>query len=369
MFKSLKNYYGLQFKNAMKEIKGARRDPLFYLRGLAFLLFFLIIGVTLFMPMGEGGSTDSQEKVYLSAGQNLFVAASGGKIYPFTGIVLNNSSLVASLPSNIIQSRSLTSFAVTEPIAGPRNGILEYIVQDGDSVSLIADKFGLSLNTLLWANDLSSKSKVKPGQKLVILPVDGLIHHVKDGDTISQLAKAYQIKTDDIISFNDLASNGDIYMGDILIIPGGKPPVVSSVVYAPSSQTPVASTYFISPLGSSRRLTQGLHWYNAVDFDGDCGQPVFAAAEGTIQRVSLTSSTSRWALNGAGNHITILHPNGLVTFYGHLKTALVSRGQHVSQGQMIATVGGQPGTPGAGLSTGCHLHFGVTGGRNPFAPK
>jgi hypothetical protein len=79
-----------------------------------------------------------------------------------------------------------------------------------------------------------------------------------------------------------------------------------------------------------------LHWYNAIDFDGQCGDPIFAAAGGKVLKVKLTSSTSRWAFEGAGNHLTILHPNGVVTFYGHLLTSFVNPGDQVSQGQIIA---------------------------------
>ena len=91
------------------------------------------------------------------------------------------------------------------------------------------------------------------------------------------------------------------------------------------------------------------------------------AAGGRVLKVRLTSSTSRWAFGGAGNHITILHPNGVVTTYGHIATSFVNPGDEVSQGQIIALIGGQPGTPGAGRSTACHLHFGVSGAKNPFA--
>ncbi|PIZ77524.1 MAG: hypothetical protein COY04_00040, partial [Parcubacteria group bacterium CG_4_10_14_0_2_um_filter_7_35_8] len=45
---------------------------------------------------------------------------------------------------------------------------------------------------------------------------------------------------------------------------------------------------------------------------------------------------------------------------------IVNQGDQVSKGQVIAFMGGSPGTPGAGMSTGCHLHFGVTGAKNPF---
>jgi len=213
----------------------------------------------------------------------------------------------------------------------------------------------------LWANNLSSRSTLKVGQKLIILPVSGVVYHVKKGDTLSAIAKTYQGNVKEIINFNDLSDEGDIFVGDIIIIPNGKmPPVRRTRNYVQSKQTPIASNYFICP-HSACRISQGLHWYNAIDFDGECGDPIYAVASGTIQRV-------KYGWNGgAGNYITILHPNGVVTMYGHIATSLVKPGQKVSQGQIIALMGGKPGTPGAGISTGCHVHFSVRGARNPFA--
>ena len=244
--------------------------------------------------------------------------------------------------------------------------ITEYIVEEGDSLWLIAEKFGISLNTILWANDLNKDSLIKPGKKLIIPPVSGVIHHVKSGDTVSEIAKKYKGKTEEIVAFNNLSNEADIYIGDIIIVPNGVIPPPSTQ-YAPTS-VPLADSYFICPISSPCRITQGLHWYNAVDFShGKCGELIYAPAAGEVLKVKLTNSTSRWAFSGAGNYLTILHPNGIVTTYGHIAASLVNPGDQVSQGQMIALMGGQPGTPGAGLSTGCHLHFGVSGARNPFS--
>ncbi|MFQ6050030.1 MAG: LysM peptidoglycan-binding domain-containing protein [Candidatus Paceibacterales bacterium] len=244
--------------------------------------------------------------------------------------------------------------------------IVEYMVESGDSLWSIAAKFDISLNTVLWANNLNKNSVIQPGQKLIIPPVSGVIHHVKAGDIVGEIAEKYKAKTQEIISFNGLSSEADIFIGDILVIPNGVVPA-PTIRYAPA-RIPLAESYFICPISSPCRITQGLHWYNAIDFShSKCGEPIYAAAGGKVLKVKLTRSTSRWAFKGAGNHLTILHPNGVVTVYAHLASSFVNPGDTVSQGQIIALMGGQPGTPGAGRSTGCHLHFGVRGARNPFA--
>ena len=208
---------------------------------------------------------------------------------------------------------------------------------------------------------LSTNSNLKIGQKLVILPVSGLVHHVKGGETISGIAELYKAEGDEIVFFNNLPEGGDIVVGDILIIPNGKKPPSPTYVSTPT-QVPLASSYFIYPISSPFTVSQGLHWYNAIDFThGKCGEPIYASAQGTVLKIEYGWNS------GAGNYVSILPPNGIVTTYGHISSSFVNLGQEVSQGQMIATMGGKPGTSGAGRSTGCHVHFSVKGARNPFA--
>jgi len=191
------------------------------------------------------------------------------------------------------------------------------------------------------------------------LPVDGVLHVVKSGDTVSAIAQTYKAQQDNIISYNDLANQDDIYIGDILIVPGGVMPKNSSAVSG--GGIPLPNNFFIFP--TQGHITQGLHFYNAVDIGNSCGTPIYAAAAGVVQRAV---SNGGWN-GGMGNHITILHSNGTVTYYGHLMTLLVKPGDDVYTGQNIALMGGAPGMAGAGDSTGCHLHFEVIGARNPLA--
>ena len=133
---------------------------------------------------------------------------------------------------------------------------------------------------------------------------------------------------------------------------------------------PSLDGYFIFP---TTGYNQGrLHSYNAVDISrgDDClyeNIPVFAAASGLVTAAYPTQSTARWANSGYGNYFIILHPNGVTTLYSHLKNILVTAGQYVNQGSVVDFMGGYPRTPGAGNSTGCHLHFGVRGAAQPFA--
>jgi len=274
---------------------------------------------------------------------------------------IQSNSIVGVSPPMTISPQVLGSVlgGVGEE-AARRGTIVEYIVESGDTLSSIAAKFSVSLETILWANDLTNKSIIKIGQKLIISPVSGVIYHVKNGDILGEIAKTYKGEIEEIIIINELSNAGDIFIGDILIIPGGEMPPLPEKTYYATPQVPLGSSSFFCPT-SNCKISQWLHWYNAIDFVGKCGDPIYAAAGGIVQKV-------KYGWNGgAGNYVRVLHPNGVVTGYGHISTSLVSVGQKVSQGEMVALIGGKPGTSGAGISTGCHVHFSVHGARNPFA--
>lgn len=329
-----------------------------FLNASIVLIAFLFAGLTL----GLISNLDLPGQMSASIiSQDLFIRPAKNFLResPKMTFIQDNSVIGLSPPATITPQVLGTLLGTVEDGIERRNEIIEYVVGSGDTLSSIAVKYDISLDTILWANDLSSKSIIKIGQKLIILPVSGVVHHVKSGNTLSEIAKTYKGKSSEIIAFNELSNEGDIFIGDILIVPSGEMPPPKSAYYA-SSQVPIGSSYFICAT-SDCKITQGLHWYNAIDFGAKCGLPIYAAAAGTVQRVDYGWNS------GAGNYITILHPNGVVTMYGHIQKSLVSSGQTVSQGGMIALIGGKPGTSGAGISTGCHVHFGVRGARNPFA--
>ncbi len=343
---------------AIKENLGkCRKKPFLSLAVITIVILFGVISFT------SGSVLKSLENINFLAsaaesGSPLFAQSSNNLFRESPGMsFVQDNSLVAVSPTAVLDVDVLGS-VLGGVESDQRDGIIEYVVEEGDSLYSIAGKFDISLNTILLTNDLTVGSVIRPGQKLVILPVTGVIHHVKSGDTLSEIAKTYKGKTSEIIEENGLSSAGDIFIGDILIIPNGEMPVVKSTNYAGS--IPVGSSYFIPPVAKVH-ITQGLHWYNAIDFGESCGSPIFAAAAGTVQKIDYGYNF------GAGNTIRVLHPNGVVTSYGHIQKATVVVGQKVSQGEQIALIGGKPGTKGAGISTGCHVHFAVHGARNPFA--
>lgn len=102
-------------------------------------------------------------------------------------------------------------------------GVEVYLVKDGDTLGGIAQKFKISTNTILWANDIENADEIRPGDKIFILPVSGLTYVVKKGETLDQIAKEYKAEREKIISFNDnIPANGEVKEGQEIIIPGGE---------------------------------------------------------------------------------------------------------------------------------------------------
>jgi surface antigen/LysM repeat protein len=111
-------------------------------------------------------------------------------------------------------------------------GVQIYTVAQGDTLSSIAGKYGITVNTILWANDLPNADAIKPGDQIFILPVSGLSHIVVAGETLDDIAKKFNADKAQIIAFNSLLANGEIKVGDTIVIPGGSkvvPPSPSTI--------------------------------------------------------------------------------------------------------------------------------------------
>lgn len=241
-----------------------------------------------------------------------------------------------------------------------RTEIVEYEVQLGDTVSSIAKRFGISINTVLWANKLTAYSLIRPGDSLTILPYSGIIYTVKSGDTLSKIASIYSIEVDKINSVNALA--GGLKAGQKIILPGATQISQAQIAAKPSAnytgisairdliQTPAAKVTGAKmawpTVGS--RITQYFSWrHTGVDIANKVGTPLYAADDGVVE-------TATGGYNGGyGNMIVINHGGGIKTRYAHASKLFVKAGDSVSKGDTIAAMGS------TGRSTGSHIHFEV----------
>jgi murein DD-endopeptidase MepM/ murein hydrolase activator NlpD len=265
----------------------------------------------------------------------------------------------------------------------PKKNIIKYTVKDGDTLFSIADDFDINVETIMWANEGVIKGDIiRIGDVLDIPPVVGVVHVVRQGDTVGSLAKLYNAKEEDISDFNGL-SGEFLKAGDIMIIPFGEKPAYKKPIPQPKYVTkqpkittkkgPVPnrvvagnfiSDWLVAPTTGNNQMRR--HSNNGVDLNGGCGVPVVSAAQGVVIQVNITKSTKRLANGGYGTNVRILHKNGSITLYAHLSKTFVEVNQAVNAGDLVGLTGGQPGTPGAGRSTGCHLHWEVRGAINPL---
>lgn len=238
------------------------------------------------------------------------------------------------------------------------NEIFAYEVESGDTLSSIAQRFGISKDTLVMENDLWNANRLRSGMTINVLPVDGISHLVKKGDTASSIAKKYKIEEETLTKQNQLEEGETLLAGTALIIPGGKK---TMPVYTASSYTAPASASYtytgpktgrlIWPTLAKSGITQGFRpGHYAIDIANRAKGPIFASSGGKVIKAA-------YGWNGGyGNVIIVDHGGGMQTLYAHNEKLYVTEGQYVEQGQTMAWMGNSGRVYGA---TGIHLHFEV----------
>ena len=243
----------------------------------------------------------------------------------------------------------------TEVSTKPRDKIIDYSVEKGDTLSTIANKFGISEDTIRWENSLDTDD-LSIGQTVKILPVTGISYKVQEGDTVYTIAKKYNTDPQGIVDFpfNDFTNETfGLVTGQMLIVPGGSVESAAAPAapapqqeYIAQGPVPVSSGGWYWPVAGI--ITQYASWYHmALDIAGSVGTPVYAAHSGTVSRVSIGT----WD-TGYGTNVWIDDGDGIKTHYAHLSAVNVSVGQRVSGGQTAIGLRGD-----TGRSTGPHTHF------------
>lgn len=247
----------------------------------------------------------------------------------------------------------------------PRDRVLSYAVQKGDTLGKIADTFGISEDTIRWANDLKG-DKLVVGQQVRVPPVTGVVHTVKEGDTVYSIAKKYKTDAQNIVNFpfNDFEDldTFTLRIGQELVVPNGVIPQAPAIAHAvPAPQIiPGAGGVYIWPTQGS--ITQYPIWYHmALDIANAAAPLVMSSRAGKV----VYSGCLKW---GYGCHVIVDHGDSYQTLYAHMQRVDVEVGQSVSQGQVIGRMGS------TGRSTGTHLHFevrqnGITINPLPFLQK
>lgn len=297
-----------------------------------------------------------------------------GKLFrPITHAGVVGLAVVAVVAGNIVNSSKVEAVDVTDevlrannvaettiPEGRPRSEVITYQVLGGDTLSLIAEKFNVSNDSIVWANGLSDPNSIAPGDLLKIPPVTGIVYTVKKGDRLEEIAKKYQANPQAIVDFpfNDIGDNFALKEGQLVVIPDGvkpgdpapapkaAPKSSNNLASAPDSNPVRTASGFMWPVNGL--ITQYDSWYHpgAWDIQAAYGSPVHASAAGRV----IVSQKLNY---GYGWHIVIDHGNGYTTLYGHMLSLTASVGQSVDKGQVIGLEGN------TGRSTGPHVHFEV----------
>ncbi len=259
-----------------------------------------------------------------------------------------------------------------------------YVIQQGDTASSVASRFGLKTQSIVWSNpEVGTGDSLAIGQRLIIPAADGILHEVRYGETLNDIAARYGVQPEAILSFagNKVSSADDISEAEMLFVPGGEPPAAAPAPQptvtstpVPATATPVpdvsvtTSTNDVAqptpvPVASGNASSEGLIWpavgpissyYGPghplgidIDLYANPNSPVVAATSGTVIFAGGNPCCSY------GYYVEVLSPSGIETLYGHFSSIAVTVGQTVSQGEILGYAGC------TGYCTGPHLHFEV----------
>ena len=339
-------------------------------RMLPIIAAIVVLGASLisFQPAAAAHSTGSVD----GAGTAPRLAVGGGssdQLDPAELAAMNHSAASGADAAPVPVQTYADDGTVTKPVAvdtviqDGRALLQTYTVQSGDTLTGIANHYGVSMMTIWWANKLSAKDQLHVGQDLIIPPVTGLVITVKEGDTLASIAAQYKLDGADILAVNQI-EDPNLIIGQTLILPdaAGAPIATSaprpatkpsSSSHKPSSCTSCGpSRYtggaFLWPVvGGGNYISQYFHYGHwAVDIAADYGSRVVAAAKGTV-------TFAGWKNNGGGYQVWISHGSGLYTTYNHMSAVTVSAGRSVGRGQQVGRIGQ------SGDASGPHLHFEV----------
>lgn len=278
-------------------------------------------------------------------------SARGGRGYLVRAAVPHTTS-VGEAQGVASQPAGQPSTASSEAGAVPRT-MRTYVVQRGDTVIGLAQRFGITPETILAANSslAGNPDLLQLDQELLIPPVSGVLHTVVAGDTLSAIAQRYQVSVEAIVGYkeNGLEASSILQLGQKVMVPGGvmplaaaRPAPASGSVAAPSSAYRATGRFLWPTTGT---ITQG-SWarHVAIDIGTPTGTPIYASDTGYVLEAG-------WSNVGYGQYVILDHGNGYRTLYAHMSTIIARKGQWYQKGQKIGLVGS------TGRSTGPHLHF------------
>lgn len=223
--------------------------------------------------------------------------------------------------------------------------VIFHRIAKGDTLWDISRTYKVDLQTIMSINSLDRKSVLTIGQTIEIPYSRSRVHIIRSGETMWDIAARYDIRVEDLKDFNADKNPRTLKIGDKLAIPESTFRTAMATA-EPSRSISAGKNYFAWPLVGT--ITSNYGWrksgfHHGIDIAGNIGDPVKASASG---KVSFANYKSIY-----GRTVILDHDDSSQTVYAHLQKINVKKGQKVSRGQVIGTVGL------TGRTTGPHLHF------------
>lgn len=309
------------------------------------------------------------------------ISASEGRVAEQFAALMASPAATTTAPAQ--EDAVVRAAAVVEtPVLPPYQ---VYVVREGDTVSSIAARFGVSVEYIVANNpEIENSDFLHLGQSIIVPSHDGILHEVRYGETLSDIAARYSVDVEEISAFagNNIATADDIREQQLVFVPNGKPlpaatpvaepdpdptePPPAAAPRGPNTPVPVDNS---SPPSSPPQVVSGppsstgLIWpvYGPISSYYGGRHPLGIDIDGfNLAGAAIVASTSGTVIFAGGNaccsyglYVVVMSPSGIETLYAHLSSISVVAGQTVSQGQVLGIIGS------TGYSTGRHLHFEV----------
>ena len=225
-----------------------------------------------------------------------------------------------------------------------------YRVKKGDMVGTIAEKFGVTQDTIISVNNIRQSRLIQIGQYLKIPSIPGILYTVKkDGEDINDIAERFEIAPEECAKVNNLDLQlASLKAGDQLFLPNAELDwVTRQEINGDLFKRPLKGGYYFSSYYGWRAspFTGKRTFHGGINMAARKGTAVYPALDGTVLETGYNSTY--------GNYIYIKHHSGYKTLYAHLSAINTKKGRFVYTNTVIGEVGS------AGLSTGPHLHFSI----------
>ena len=220
---------------------------------------------------------------------------------------VSSASITLNIKSELAQQDEavITKPQTFEPVSS--SAIITYRVVAGDTVPSIATRYGVSAETVRWANNLTSDA-LAPGSDMLVPTVDGVVYATKDGDTMDAIAGKYQSDKARIVSKNDLELATGLTPGQLILLPGGVLPVNERPGYV-SPRTRTATSTAISTAAVRSNPIYGVQAGNRYSY-GNCTWYAYNRRMQIGRPVgSMWGNASSWAYAAAAAGYTVTRGN------------------------------------------------------------